>query len=232
MTTRANIRDRARVRADQDSSTFPTDAQYNDLIDSSAKDVWYDLVHAGWPINYTSVDKTATGTNPLTLGASGTVAFIRGVFYISGGTVYELQRLNEGDRASLMSLTGQAQASHYDVRIDPTSGPVIELLPLPSAGTYRIHYITEYPGFSGDSDTWYGPARSDELIILRAAMKGCRKEGNDQGAAQLEREYGQLLEKVQEMGSWFNMRSATLIRDVGRLQEDRRALRLPFDYDF
>ncbi len=226
MTTRAQIRTRARIRADQDDSTFPDDTEYNLLIDDSAKETWYDLIYAGWPINFAVANKTATGSNPITLGISGTLAFIRGVYRVNGTRYEELQPINEGARASLMT-TGDA--SHYAVRIDPTNGPVLELLPLPSSGTYRVEYILEHPGFSGDSTEWYGPARSDELVTLRAAAKGMRKEGNDQGAAMLDREYALLLEKVQSMANWFDMRNSPRIRDVA--DPIRGGFRPDFDYD-
>lgn len=228
MATRLTIRTAARVRADQDASTFPTDTQYNVFIDEAGKEVWYDLVRSGWPINFTSVDKTATGSQTIALGVSGTVAFIRGVYRKDGGVYTELRRLNEGQRSTLMSQTGQAQASYYEMRIDPTSGPVLELLPVPSSGTYRVEYVLEWAGFSADSDTWYGPARSDEMVAIRAAVKGLRKEGDDQGAAQLEAEYARLFETVTAMASWFDMRNPPTIRDVGSgLQVARDA----FDYD-
>ena len=227
MATRATIRTRARIRADQDDSTFPDDTEYNYLIDEAAKEVWFDLVQAGWPVNFSAVDKTATGTNPITLGVSGTIAFIRGVFHNNGGVWEELDRVPEGKRAGLMSTTG-ASAGYYDVRVDPTNGPVLELLPLPSSGTYRVHYILEHPGFTLDSDVWYGPARSDELVVLKAAAKGCRKEGNDQGAAVLDQEFAILMTKVQNMAGWFNMRHSVSIRDVGDSTAGRRD---GFDYD-
>jgi hypothetical protein len=226
MATRLQIRTRARIRADQDDSTFPDDTEYNYLIDEAVKDVWYDLIQAGWPINFAAATKTATGSNPITLGISGTVAFIRGVYYINGSTFDELKRVNEGDRASLMSRTG-GPATHYDVRIDPTNGPVLELLPLPSSGSYRVEYITEHPGLASDVTEWYGPARSDELVVLCTAAKAMRKEGNDQGAQQVTREYGYMLDKVQAMASWFDMRNSGSIRDVGPLEMQRG----DFDYD-
>lgn len=227
MATRAQIRTRARVRADQDSSTFPSDSQYNDFIDEAGREVWYDLMAAGWPVNFSSKDLTASGSSTLTLGVAGTVAFIRGVFRYASGTWSELDRLNEGDRAALMSST-DGQTEFYDFRIDPTSGPVVELLPTPSSGTYRVHYILEWPGFSADADVWYGPARSDELLVLKAAAKGCDKEGNTQGAEKLEREYGRLLAKVANLAGAFDQRNPPKIRDVqGGIGVRRDA----FDYD-
>lgn len=214
MATRLNLRDRARARADQDSATFPTDTQYNAFLDSAAQEVWYDLIQAGWPVSFTSVTKTATGVQLLPLGVSG-VAFVRGVFRLDGTTYTELRRLNEGDRAGLMSSPSSGQATQYSIVIDPTNGVCLELLPVPSAGSYRVDYVAEFAGFANDAATWFGPARSDELIVIRAAVKGCRKEDNEQAARALLAEYAELFEKVTNMASWLDMRNSAKIRDVG-----------------
>jgi hypothetical protein len=225
MATRSDIRTRARIRADQDASTFPTDTQYNYLIDEAVKDVWFDLVGAGWPLNFSTANVTAS-TNPITLSVSGTLAFVRGVFQLDGGTYRELKRIPEDQRAALMSGSASGEATHYEVRIDPTLGPVIELLPAQTGGTYLVHYVSEHPGLPTDGTNWYGPARSDELIVLAAAAKGLRKEGDDQGADRLMMEYGRLWEKVLNMASWFDQRNAPVIRDVMTFSR-----RDPFDFD-
>ena len=233
MATRSDIRTRARIRADQDNSTFPTDTQYNYLIDEGGKEVWYELIQAGWPISFSTTTGVAKNSfMPLSqtpFSVVGTIAFIRGVYWYSGGQYYELRRLNEGNRADLLSSLGSTNPTYYDVRIDPTYGIGIEVLPTAFAGqTIKVDYILEWPGFSGDSTVWPGPARSDELVVLSSAMKGCRKEGNDQGAAQLQQEYQYVLQCVQNMASWANMRHSALIRDVGPVAG---AARLPGDFN-
>jgi hypothetical protein len=225
MATRSDIRSRARIHADQDSSDFPTDAQYNEYINECVKDVWFDLIQAGWPINFDSTTLTVSGATPVALGVSGTVGFVRGVFWRNGSSYVELDRLNEGDRASLMSSAGAISGRYYDVRIDPTSGPVLEVLPS-AAGSYVVHYIKEHPGFTADGDTWYGPARSDELIVLKVAAKAVRKEGRLQDWEALKQDYRDCWVKVTGMASWFNMRHSAKIRDVMGAQR-----RDAFDFD-
>lgn len=235
MATRADLRTRARVRADQDNSTFPTDTQYNLFIDEAAKEVWYDLIRAGWPPSFSAatlalpaVPSTAgVVTLSTDAGVSVAVAFVRGVFCQVGGTWYELKRLNEGDRADLYSVTG-TQPTHYDVRVSADDGIQVEFLPYVAGVQVRIEYVKEHPGFASDVVQWKGPARSDELIVLRAAQKGMRKEGNDQGAAMVDREYQYLQQCVADLASWTNMRHAATIRDVGNPLGPSR---LPGDYD-
>lgn len=225
MATRATLRSRARVRADQDNSTFPTDSQYNDLLDEAAKEVWYDLVQAGWPLRFSTTTFTTSGSQLNLLGVTG-VAFVRGVYYSAGGVYQELPRIQEGDRASLYSSqTNQPQG--YQV-LQGTNGTHIEILPFTSGASILVEYIAEYAGFANDADTWFGPARSDDLIVLLAAMKGMRKEGNDQGARELEREYVRVFDKVVNMASWVDMRNAPTIRNTG---DQLTPGRLPFDFD-
>lgn len=232
MATRLDLRTRARIRADQDQSTFPTDTQYNYLIDEAAKEVWYDLIRSGWPISFTQVQATTSTVSTLPLATafsvSATPAFIRGVYCLRGTTYNELKRINEGDRAMLLT---SGEPTHYDVRIDPSAGMVIEVLPFAAGYTIAVDYIAEYPGLPNDASVWYGPARSDELIVLRAAIKGCRKEGNDQGARFLEGEYAGLMQSVQDMASWVNMRAPAMIRDVSMADVVGYPTRLPGDYD-
>lgn len=336
--TRANIRNRARIRADQTDSTFPTDDEYDLLINEALQEAWFDLVQAGWPweqeewsivldgstsydlgvartqatcgfprgagtdptlrwvddgddpadkndwtlvivqghtgapdfeVTVDTVAKTVTvdyDDNPVTipfgdavgadLEATGlfemvdpasapwtdtvdktpqTVAFSGGtagsaqVFGVNGVCRSDairtpLRRLDEGSRESLETGTGLPTA--YEVVMTAT-GAQLRVYPPTATGTVIARVLREHAGLEADTDRWYGPARSDELIVLKAAAKGCRKEGNDQGAAQLDREYMLLLEKVQNMASWMHMRHAPVIRDVG----DQFMRRDPFDYD-
>lgn len=224
MATRADIRTRARIRADQDQSTFPTDTQYNYLIDEAAKEAWFDLVKAGWPVRPTAVPLTTAGGQYLSTGVSG-AAFVQTVMRREGGQYVELRPIQEGDRAALLS-TQTSFPSCYGVAIS-TTGYSLELLPITSGVPIVAYIVSEFPGFSADGDTWPGPARSDELIVLRAAAKAMRKEGNDQGAAQLDQEYMYVQQCVQDMASWANMRNPSIVRDVRPFAP----YRLPGDYD-
>lgn len=227
--TRATLRTNARARADQDSSDFPTDAQYNVYLDDAAREVWWDLRVAGWPVNFSSLTFTATGASFYPFALAGQVASIHGVYYISGQDQYPLHRVNEGNRASLRStsFTPAGFAGFYDPRIDPSTGPGIELLPAPASGSYKVDYILEHPGFFGDSDAWYGPARSDSLVTIRAAYYAVKKEGPARlGEAQdLLQEYKEMLQKVTESATWFDARNPMQIRDVSSERS-----RFMFDY--
>jgi hypothetical protein len=222
MSTRADIRTLAEIHADQDTSGFPTTAQKNILIDAAGKRVWYDLFKAGWPMDFSTTTLTATSATTVALSAGSpavtvSVAAIHGVYYLTAGQRIPVRRINEGNRAQLTSSnTSNGFASAYDVRVNATGGYVIELLPVAPGSQYSVDYIPEFPGFSSDATVWPGPGRSDELVALRAAMGGIRKEGEARlrALAELKLEYTETLQEVTDMASWINLREPAKIRDV------------------
>lgn len=230
--TLASLRTRARIRADQDSSTFPTDTQYDYLLNEAAKDVWMDLLGAGMPYgvgfggNAALSQALQANTGFLSISADNSandIAAITGVYMRDGGAYKELKVLPADRRADMLLATGTP--TYY--RIEHTqSGAKVYLYPVPpDGGSYRVDVITTLVTMDVNTG-WSGPARSDELIVLRAAMKACRKEGNDQGAQFLAQEYAELWEKTMRMVQWFR-KDAELIRDVQPLMPARDG----YDYD-
>lgn len=222
---RANLRSRARIRADQDASGFPTDAQYNLILDECGKTIFYDLVQAGWPVQSTSQTIVANGAASYLLAAGAPIHSITEVYYIEGTTRYALQRADEERMAEYRSGFNNIQAGYYRPFVDMATGARIEFFPNPAGGSYQVLYIPEWPGFTNDADVWRGPGRSDELIVLMAAAKGCRKEGEVRDAEALEDEYGKLFVKVMNAASGFDQRNVPRIRD-----REGNVTRDPFDY--
>lgn len=133
MPTRAQIRSRARVKADQDNSTFPTDAQYNDIIDEVAKEVWGDLIQAGWPAETENYSVTMNGTGSYELGTPRSVASFTPNWTItaSGGSVsgVKLQWLDDDGNPAVRNNWAVYYANHsggaqVDVTIDTPSQSV------------------------------------------------------------------------------------------------------------
>lgn len=219
MATRLELRNRARIRADQDGADFPTDVHYNGYLDDAGKETFADLVMSGWPIDYSTSTIVANGvTRVYTFGGSDTVFSAMMVYTNFGAQQTELRRVNPGHVASLRSAGATGGFSRfYEVRTGVT-GPVIEFFPR-TAGTYFVDYIVDFPGFANDSAVWQGPPRSDELIVIRAAAKGVRKEGRTGDGDKLDTEYDKLLLKVKELASWFDMRNPAEMRDSRPLAE-------------
>jgi len=233
MATRADIRTLAQLFADQDSSDFPTIAQYNLLVDAAGKRVWYDLWKAGWPVDFSTTTITANGslTYPLSGGSPAPttpIAAIHGVYYVLASERFMMRRINEGYRAQLTSAVGLTGfAEFYDIRINATGGYILELLPKSSGGTYSVDYIPSFGGFTADGTVWPGPDRSDELVAIQAAINGIRKEGaaRRQDMMDLKQDYQELLQGVTDQAAWINYREPAMIRDVNTTRS-----RYAFDY--
>lgn len=215
-TDRANIRTRARIRADQDASGFPTDTQANLIIDECAKEVFFDLVGAGWPADYSTTNITANGATLYQLNSGNPILGVVAVYAQIGAELFLLKRTPEDRIDSLRSLSAVSagQPGYYHIRVSSTQGPVVEFLPKPTSGTFRVDHIAEFAGFAADGTVWFGPARSDELIVLKAASKFCKKEGEVADAQALMQEYAELFQKVVGAASWLDMRNQPVIRDV------------------
>lgn len=229
MATRSELRTRARARANQDSSTFPTDAQYNTWISESAKSVFGNLLTSGYPVASVVTDITATGAATYVVNTNvpayevdeGDPVFgVTGVYSDFGGMITELRRVNEGDKATLRSPSarGQTPVPFYEVKMDPRTGLiVIEFYPRPTSGAYQVEWIPDLLDMTSDGDTFNGPNRSDELVVLLTARKGILKEGpaRAQEAAIVKAEYDELLDEVKRLGSWLDMRNAASVRTTG-----------------
>ena len=181
---------------------------------------------AGWPANFSTTTVTANGTGPYQIAAGAPVLGVRAVFYNFGGQFWPLRRINPGKEALLRSLNNQTQyASFYEVRQDVSQGTVVEIFPTMAQGTYRVDYIPDFTGFASDGALWQGPPRSDELVVLAAAAKMCKKEQNDALAKEIMAERAELFRKVTAAASWLDMRNPAQIRD-----EASWSSRTTFDY--
>ena len=220
--TRLDLRTRARARADQDGAAFPSDLQYNTYLDEAARETLADLVMAGWPLDYSTTTIATNGTtSTYAFGGTDTVLSATMVYTLFGNQFTELRRVNPGHVAALRSTGATGGFSRfYEVRVNPTTGNRIEFFPR-VAGTYFVDYVVDWPGFASDggNPVWMGPPRSDELITLRAAAKGCRKEGRVPDADRLDKEYNLLLAKVTSLASWYDQRNAAEMRDSRPLSE-------------
>lgn len=217
--TRSDLRLRAQIRADQDGSDFPTLTQYNSFLDEAGKETFADLVMSGWPMDYTTATITTNGTSVrYSIGETTPVFAVTMVYTLFGNQFTELRRVNPGHVAALRSTGASSGFSRYYEARTGIAGAVIEFYPR-VAGTYFVDYISDFPGFSDDLMVWNGPPRSDELLVLKAAAKGCRKEGRVPDANALDGEYTQLLLKVKELASWYDMRNPAEMRDSRPLTE-------------
>lgn len=219
MATRLELRTRAETRADQDGSDFPTLIQKNAFLDEAGKEVFADLVMSGWPIDHSTSTIVTNGvTATYAFGGTDTVFAAQMVYTLFGNQFTELRRVNPGHMAALRTTGATGGFSRfYEVRTG-VAGSVVEFFPR-VAGTYFVDYVADFPGFTNDASVWQGPPRSDELIVLKAAAKGVRKESRVPDAQALDAEYDKLLLKVKELASWYDMRNPAEMRDSRPLSE-------------
>lgn len=222
--TRDEILSRARVRADQPTNSFPTDAEALPLIKEAGEETWYDLWAAGYPLRRTSTTFSGNGSSFYSINSGSPIMMVDGVFTNFAGEYAELPRADRFDPSLLLSPSSVGgQAIAYSFEIDPASGPGIVIWPQVATGTFLVRHVPEWPGFSSGADVWRGPARSDKLVVLRLAAMLLRKEGETADANAIDREYEELLTKVVRLASAMD-RNPPVIRDVGVLRRD------PFDY--
>jgi hypothetical protein len=172
--------------------------------------VWADLVTSGWPVNYTTQSISATGAAGVQHVITGTVFSVQAVYRVDTGRRVPVPRVDPQARQTSNS-TGIATS--YEILVDPSAGTVLRFFP-PVAGSFEVEYITEPAAFANDADTWNGPPRTDELIMLQAAAKGCRKEGRRGDAQDLLADYAEILQSVKDTASWVDQRNPAKIRDV------------------
>jgi hypothetical protein len=187
--TRAQIRTQARVAADQDGTTsFPTDAAYNDIINLAADFVWRRMVNSGWKPTKATTTITATGVAVALPGPVATIDTVYPVASLSSTVPIgpALKRVKPESLVTLLTApTGSTLATAYDLfngstSVGASTSPSIQLFPPVTSGFYVINYTPQFSGFTNDADTWSGPEGSAELIILQSAIDGANKE-NDPG---------------------------------------------------
>lgn len=191
MATRLSLRNSARIAADQDNSTFPTDAAYNDFIDRAARVVWRRMLVAGW--KPAKENHFITAATPSTYLITNPVSVVHLIYPVASGssttpTGQPLTRLKPEDRYWLLRQPNSGGAIAYELSLGTVEDAVqageanekmkVELFPAQTAGFYLVHYTPVFSGFGSDADIWTGPDGSDELIILMAAIEGSRKEDN------------------------------------------------------
>lgn len=212
MPTVAQIETRARIRADQDQSTFPTSAQYLELISDAAEELWNRMVAAGCKPAQTALQITATGASSYNLATN--VLSVLSVERHEGVDRLPLVRVQEEDLPALRSLTTNYQATHYDLVGGAVATLTIELLPTPSSGLYTVRYIPRFTRYTLTTENWFGPPRSDEYIVVATAIKALRKEGDE--ARDLVQELNAIFEDVVRMASWQDAQGTGRVRDIHR----------------
>jgi len=183
----STLRGRARTRADMVNSTFVSDAEMNEFINSAYSELWDLLVTTFEDFFKTSTDITlVAGTDTYSLSAITPAVYkLRGVDLIlssSPGNRISLARFewNERDRYSFARAGGWT-ANGVRLRYC-FQGNSIVFAPVPDGGnTVRVHYAPAMTALVADGDTVDGAVQDGwtEYIVLDAAIQALLKEESD-----------------------------------------------------
>lgn len=227
MATRGTLRASARVAADQDNSTFPTDAAYNDFIDRAARVIWRRMLTVGW--KPAKENHFITASNAASYLITHPVSVVHTIYQVANGssiipTAHPLIRLKPEDRFWLLMQSGGGGAIAYDLMYGAVEDLVqsgessekmkVELFPPQTAGFYLVNYTPQFTGFTSDADLWIGPDGSDELIILMAAIEGSRKEDNVIHVKMLRDQFKERFEEVVDHIAATDSVGQQLVRDA------------------
>lgn len=228
MATLLSMRNDARAVADQDSSIFPTNAQYNAFINRAANTVWRRMVAAGWKPKRTIFNITLNGSSTYTINSPGVVEVVDSVHWLGtpGSTNFRvpLRRVKPEELDTLLVAQTGNNPIAYDLLGGGIDAVSIEFYPNPPSGLIEIRYTNLFgTGLVSDTDTWFGPAGSDELIILTAAIEGMSKEDAD--TEKVERRLKERWNEVLEGASFMDATGQQTVRDA------RKRSLFPFDFN-
>lgn len=185
-----DIRNRARRLADMENSTFVTDSDINQLINTYVYDLQDKLIDAS-PPHYSSTDLTVTIT-------PGTIAYALPTNFRNLIAVYAVEGTN---RLRPLRPIQMADRLSYSA---PSSN-----------GQFVLRYIPTMPALTLDTDTLDGVAGWDELIVCLVARDMMTKEESDVSA--LDQKISYLRDRIDRMAKKRSVGFPTMVQDVRRI---------------
>lgn len=212
MSTRAELRDRARQRADMERSQYISDAELNTYLQHSWFEL-YDILVSRFEDYYT-VSTTSTlagGQSQITLPAD--FYKLRGVDYQLDATTYTtLRHFNFLERNKRARNFDRLIAGRRNIVYRLMADKLLLLPEQDAAGTYRLWYIPRCPTFVNDASTVTNVLDFDEYIVVDAAIKMLSKEESD--IAPLLAEKAALKVRIESMASNRDAGEPATVQDV------------------
>lgn len=217
--TESDLRTRARRRADMENSTFVTDAEIQDYLNSSISEL-HDYMVKSYEDYFVSEQ---TYNAPLaTGGANLPDDFYKalGVDYDSGGITSTLKAYSFTERN--VYNTPYAVIDRLAEPMYKIEGTKIKLIPGNSqSGTITLHYVPLATQFSSTVTEIENVIPGyEEYVVVATAIRMLMKEESDVSA--LERERQQLASRIIRAISPRDVSGSFAIRDVrkGRFRDD------------
>lgn len=177
--TLLTLRTMARRRADMENSSFVTDAELTEYLNSSIKRL-YDLLVMANEDYYTISDTITTDGTNKEFSLPADFYKIRGIDYTVSGNIRSMKPFPFNERNEYQNNTTEIR---YKLRKDK-----IRFEPTPSAQSMTLWYVPAFTNLSADGDTFDGVNGWEELVAIDAAIKCKRKEESDTSELMIERE--------------------------------------------
>lgn len=221
--TLAQLRTRARRRADMENSNFVSDAELTDFINSSYSELYdvmvtrYEDYYVGTPTSFS----LSAGTNTYSLPSD--FYKLRGVDYKADGQDFiELYTYNWNERGRRNNPLHSLAYSRVNLTYRIVGSSLYILPEDNAAGDYQLWYIPSFTPLSSDSDLVDSHiARNgwEEYIVVDAARKMLIKEESD--IRPLLAEKDALLKRIESASANRDIDQPERISDVTRNRFNR-----------
>jgi hypothetical protein len=211
--TLADLKLRARERADMVNSNFISDSELNSFVNSAYSEL-YDLIVSRFEDYYTTSTSATVASGASSIPLPSDFYKFRGLdraINASTGDYYSVDKFNFRERNSRNRglLTSTRGVTSVEYRL---VGSVIELTPENSApGTYKLWYVPTFTRLTTDTDTVDGINGYEEYIVVDAAIKMLSKEESDVSVLVAEKRV--LAQRIEDMAQQRDMDQAEVITD-------------------
>lgn len=182
---RLAIRQLAEVLSDTDGHDFPTTAQKDSLVSEEARRLYAEALNLPtFPAKRTRVTLAVTGAGsyPLAVAALSRVLQVQWTGH-SGLAPTILAKASDSHRNRVLSTVPhqlfQANATTWDIEMDPLTGANLLLFPPLTSGTIYVDVLAGHPGLASDSTEYHMPDPCGRLVAVRAAMRFVEKADKD-----------------------------------------------------
>lgn len=217
MTTLADIKNRARRRADMVNSQFISDAELLDFINASYAEL-YDLIvqtYEDYFVTSTTFTLTSSDAGIYTLPSN--FYKLKGVDYELGGNYTTIYPFKWNTRNLRQRAINRLYAGDYDLSYKLLAS-TIRFEPSDNAtGNFQIWYIPAYTALSDDTDvidTVITRSNWEEYIVIDAAIKMLAKE--ESSTTHLERAKKDIIKRLESAAGDRDVDQPESIMDVNR----------------
>lgn len=196
------IRTRVRQRSDTENSTFVTDAELNQLINTSYAELYALLIRHSLQRAEITFPIAANGAADYALPAD--FFSVIGVYHIpSSDNSYPLERLPDKFRPGTRS---EEVSTGYRL-----TGNRLMLYPR-STGSYELVYIPVPGLMTLDTDQMDGVLGWEEFVVVDAAIKVMHKEESNTNHLLLERQH--LIDRIMDEANAVEFTTTPMIQNV------------------